>query len=296
MDRYGETLLGTCAAPTQHGRFPLLLKLIDAETFLSIQVHPDDGHATRNQEADSGKTELWYVIDAAPGGELLCGLHPGVSHEQLRNAVLNDEAATLVNRFAAPPGTAVFVAPGTVHAIGGGLLLAEIQQNSDLTYRLYDWDRKGSDGKPRELHIEKAMEVIRPEAPGGPGQPLSYENGPATCTVLGACHYFAGELWQAPEPVTRNTAGRSFHILLAQKSPLDVQAGGAHCRLAPGQAVLIPAHVPSYTVSGTEGWLDYYVPDLRADVFEPLLARGYDPARIARLGGDLLAGQVTAPA
>jgi hypothetical protein len=134
-----EALLGTLARPTPQGRFPLLLKLLDAAEPLSVQVHPDDHHALRLGEPDVGKTEMWYVLDADPQSCLYCGLHADTTPEQLTQGIHNGGLVEHLITFPATPGASVFVPAGTIHAIGAGILIAEIQQNSDLTYRLYDW-------------------------------------------------------------------------------------------------------------------------------------------------------------
>nr|HPK00742.1 class I mannose-6-phosphate isomerase [Candidatus Hydrogenedentota bacterium] len=155
-----RALLGANARTTPAGRFPLLLKLLDAAESLSVQVHPDDACAERLGEPDVGKTEMWSVLQAEPGSELIYGLKPEVGREAFSNAVANGDIEPLLNRFPVQAGDSVFVSAGTVHAIGAGVVLAEIQQNSDLTYRIHDWGRLDSDGQPRTLHLEKALEAI----------------------------------------------------------------------------------------------------------------------------------------
>ena len=142
-------------------RFPLLVKLIDAAAPLSVQVHPDDEYAGR-VENDSGKTEMWYILSAREGAELICGLREGVSREDYARAVAEGRIESAMNYVKVKAGDCFFIPAGMVHAIGEGILIAEIQQNSDLTYRVYDYDRVGADGKKRELHTEKALDVVRP--------------------------------------------------------------------------------------------------------------------------------------
>ena len=141
-------------------RFPLLIKLIDAEDVLSVQVHPDDGYA-RSVENDSGKTEMWHVIDAKEGAKLIYGLKPGIGQAEFAKAVSEGRIGEVVNEIDVRAGDTYFIPAGMIHAIGAGILIAEIQQNADLTYRVYDFDRVGADGKRRELHIEKALDVTR---------------------------------------------------------------------------------------------------------------------------------------
>jgi len=286
LEENAEAILGTHARLTSHGRFPLLLKLLDAAEHLSVQVHPDDEAAERLGEPDVGKTEMWHVIDADPGSELICGLPAGMNRDALRQAVEDGSIEERMVRFHAPPGTSVFVAAGTVHAIGAGILLAEIQQNSDITYRLHDWGRVDETGAPRELHVDRALEVTHFDAPhAGPNTPLSYRTEGARIEVLAACRYFAAERVLVDKMLQRSTHGRSFHLLLAAQRSIAVQAGEDEVRLRPGEAVLVPAAAGTYSVPGPTEFLTYYVPDLAVDVAAPLLAAEQPEAAIVRLGG-----------
>lgn len=160
QDRLGEKLLGrNSRAALADGRFPLLIKLLDANRWLSVQVHPDDDYA-QSHGGDLGKTEMWIVLDAEPDAELIFGLKKGTSQTEFKQAVAQGRIEQALHRVAVCAGDAVFVPAGTVHALGPGTIVAEIQQNSDTTYRLYDWGRMGTDGKPRPLHIQQALDVI----------------------------------------------------------------------------------------------------------------------------------------
>lgn len=140
--------------------FPLLVKLIDAGDRLSVQVHPDDEYAKR-VENDRGKTEMWYILEADEGSEIICGLKPGHDRKSFEKAVKDGKTEDELVKIKVKPGETYFIPAGMPHAIGKGILIAEIQQNCDLTYRIYDYGRLGKDGKPRELHIDKALDVIR---------------------------------------------------------------------------------------------------------------------------------------
>ncbi|MBM3290832.1 MAG: mannose-6-phosphate isomerase, partial [Candidatus Hydrogenedentes bacterium] len=161
IEEDAEALLGPGVKLTPHGRFPLLLKLLDSTDVLSVQVHPDDATAAALGEPDVGKTEMWHVLHADPGAELICGLRPGTTPDQMRAAIASGTLERHLVRFTVKPGDSVYVPAGTVHAIGKGIVLAEIQQNSDLTYRLYDWSRVDASGKARELHVEKGLRATR---------------------------------------------------------------------------------------------------------------------------------------
>ncbi len=158
----GPALLG-------HHQFPLLVKFIDAREVLSVQVHPDDEKGKR-LAGDNGKTETWVVVGAEPGSLIYAGLKSGVTREQFGKAIEAGRVEPLLHRFPAQPGDCIMIEAGTVHAIGAGVLLAEIQQMSDATFRVYDWGRVGADGRPRELHIREALESI--DFSRGPVNPM----------------------------------------------------------------------------------------------------------------------------
>jgi mannose-6-phosphate isomerase len=157
----GQALLGhRVAASAGAGRFPLLVKLLDANQDLSVQVHPDDAYARVHENGDPGKTEMWYVLHAGPGAELIYGLAPGANAADFRRAAQEGRLNEQLHRLPVHAGDCVFVPAGTVHALLAGAVVAEVQQNSDTTYRVYDWGRLGADGRPRALHLEKALAVI----------------------------------------------------------------------------------------------------------------------------------------
>ncbi len=164
--------------------FPFLVKLICTTDLLSVQVHPDDAQAFRLEGQPRGKHEAWLVLDAEPGAYLYLGLREGVGRPELEHALASGEPAALrdlLRRVSVRPGEVYDLAPGTLHAIGPGLVLLEVQQPSDLTYRVHDWNRKGPDGRPRELHVEKALSVLAPA------------NRPSACAPLGASTILPGE-------------------------------------------------------------------------------------------------------
>lgn len=279
-------LLGTRVKPTRHGRFPLLLKILDAANTLSVQVHPDDACAAQLGEPDVGKTEMWHVLQADPGAYLICGLATEANPDTFAQAMKNGTLESLMTRISITGEASVLVPAGAVHAIGAGLVLAEIQQNSDLTYRLYDWNRCDTEGKPRTLHIEKAMQAIHfGVRHPGLAKPLTYEFQDARREVLAACPYFATELitisndYQVPE------SKESFHILLVKQGPLYISDQNTTFTLHPGNAILLPASSEKITITGTGAFLDYYVPDIERDILTPLLRNGYNREQIQALCG-----------
>ncbi|MCL4694414.1 MAG: mannose-6-phosphate isomerase [Candidatus Hydrogenedentes bacterium] len=281
-----DTILGSRAKLNVHGRFPLLLKILDAADWLSVQVHPDDECAARLGEPDVGKTEMWHILQSEPNSELICGLDPAIDPDAFICAARDGRLDAMLPRFTVAPGDAVFVRAGTVHAIGGGILLAEIQQNSDLTYRIYDWNRVDVSGKGRELHLDKTRAATHfGSTHGGKQTPLelSDDSGADKREMLAACRYFAAERVQCTDTWRRITGKASFHIVLCIDGTASVEAGSGEAALSPGQACLIPGAVPEFSVESGCTVLDYYVPDLVQDVEAPLKAAGHSAESIGRL-------------
>ena len=164
-EKYGKTLFGTKGFSEKNGRFPLLIKLLDCEDDLSVQVHPND-HYENLAAGELGKTEMWYILDAKPGAKIIYGMKEGVTRESLAEAIAENRIMDCLQEVPVEAGDSFYIPAGTVHALGAGVLVAEIQQNSDTTYRLYDYNRPGLDGKMRELHIEDSLNVIAYEGSG----------------------------------------------------------------------------------------------------------------------------------
>ena len=155
----GKKVTGTHSR--HYSQFPLLIKFIDAKDDLSIQVHPDDEYALEN-ENEYGKNEMWYVLDAEPGAYLYCGLSRDSSREEIEERIKNNTITEILNKIDVKKGDVVMVKAGTIHAIGAGIFICEIQQNSNCTYRMYDYDRRDKFGNPRELHVAKSLDVVNP--------------------------------------------------------------------------------------------------------------------------------------
>lgn len=188
----GETLDEAIGILHSGEEFPFLIKLIDAKQNLSVQVHPDDEYAQKN-EGQPGKTEMWYILDAAEGAGIYYGFKNQISRDQLREHIEKNTLTDALNFVNVKPGESYFIEAGTIHAIGAGLLIAEIQQNSNVTYRVYDYGRIGADKKPRELHIDRALDVTK-TAPAP--QQKSYETvslGGGTLVTLADCKYFKAQ-------------------------------------------------------------------------------------------------------
>ncbi|HOZ46201.1 MAG TPA: class I mannose-6-phosphate isomerase [Candidatus Hydrogenedentes bacterium] len=285
LKRAPAAILGSHAPQTIHGRFPLLLKLIDSDQPLSVQVHPSDDDARRLGEPDVGKTEMWHILSADPGSELICGLEEGVTRDALARAIAEGSVEGLVRRFQVQSGDSVFVPAGRVHAIGAGIVLAEIQQNSNITYRLYDWGRLQADGTARTLHVDKSLEVAAfASSKGGKLTPLGYDRAGARCALLAACRYFAAEEVCVSGHLTRETGGTSFHIMLLKSGRIQVAAMGAGAPLRPGHAILMAGQASVLEMTGEGELLEYYVPVMEQDIVVPLRAAGHSDRAIEALG------------
>jgi mannose-6-phosphate isomerase len=238
MRRHGERLLGGRVGARE--QFPLLVKFLDAHQDLSVQVHPDDelGHSLAG---DNGKTEAWVVVHAEPGSLIYAGLQPGVGRDQFARALETGQVEPLLHRFEAHPGDCIFIPSGTVHAIGSGIIIAEIQQMSDATFRVFDWNRVGPDGKPRALHIEQALTSIDFETgPVLPVRPVRREVEGGSLECLVNCPYFVLDRLTLRGPSRVGHAER-FSILLGLGGASVVRHDGQEHRLLFGQTLLLPA-------------------------------------------------------
>ncbi len=238
---HGPELLGPAIDHCE--QFPLLVKFIDANQDLSVQVHPDDEKGRRLAN-DNGKTEAWVIVAAEPGSLIYAGLKAGVGPDELSEGIRSGRVEPLLNRFEARPGDSILIEAGTVHAIGAGVLLAEIQQMSDATFRVYDWNRVGSDGKPRELHIREAMESI--EFDRGPVAPVSPVveaiEGVGTREHLARSKYFVLDRLKILGPATVGTHDR-FTVLMGLEGSAQLDQGEWSVRLGLGETLLLPAAV-----------------------------------------------------
>jgi mannose-6-phosphate isomerase len=239
---------------TPQERLPLLLKYLDCERVLSVQVHPDDAYGAKMTVPDRGKTEAWYVIDAAPGAKLYAGLNSGVDRQTLEEAIADGKTEDCLHVLHPQAGDCVFIPAGTVHALGAGLLVAEIQQASDCTFRLFDWNRVDKDGKARELHIEQAMEVIDFES--GPRAFCQRVSTPAVNDSSGNaasgwqrlvdCDKFTLDEGIGPQSVPIESKG--FSILTVPKGTARLVVGDKSWELKRGDSLLIPAACPTSTL------------------------------------------------
>jgi mannose-6-phosphate isomerase len=240
MERNSAALLG--AAAPRHARFPWLVKLLDAWDWLSVQVHPNDEHVIRLWPGEGGKTEAWFVLAAAPTSRIYAGLLPGVDAKVLRKALNEGTVGDCLHQFSPRPGDCIFLPAGTVHAVGGGVLMAEVQQTSDATFRLFDWNRRDAHGQMRQLHIEEALACI--DWNSGPVHPVRATNCPGGAAAplrqpLVQCPYFALEYLHLREPFTLN--GGVLRVLLVLHGRGRLENGADEQPLVAGDTLLLPA-------------------------------------------------------
>lgn len=248
----GRSMLGR-AKPARSGRFPLLVKFLDASEPLSVQVHPKSGSIDGGHE---GKDEAWYVLDAAPESRLWLGMRPGVHRRQLAESAAKREVLAHLLEWPVRAGDWAMVPGGTVHSIGGGICLFEVQENSDTTHRLYDWDRPGLDGKPRPMQIEDALAVTQygESAPGPRTARFQSKNG-VRRAQLASCASFAMELYDIEHSIELDTDDLPrIAVALVGRATLRTSAG-ASVELCTGDTWLLPASLGKYSIQARDGRL-----------------------------------------
>jgi mannose-6-phosphate isomerase len=244
--------------------FPLLVKFLFVEDKLSVQVHPDDDYAARHEQAAGGrgKTEMWYVLRAREGSQVMVGLNPGVDREKFVRAIQDGTVEECLRHVELLAGDAIFVPAGTAHTIGPGFVLCEIQEQSDLTYRVYDYNRRDAKGQARELRIEKALETIRfGEQKGGKIEPVRITRDSLATSYFAACQYFVTEKWEFSESVSRNVMPERFELLIFLEGSGEIHWGGERVKYGSSQVWLLPAALRTYELR----------PDTRSEVLRTYL-------------------------
>jgi mannose-6-phosphate isomerase len=277
---------GTAIKP--EGNFPLLVKFIFSEDKLSVQVHPGDEFAAANEtfEGACGKTEMWHAVRARPGAEVLVGLKPEVTRAGFERAIADGTAEECLAHIPMSAGDTIFVPAGTAHTIGPGLLLCEIQQHSDLTYRVFDYNRPDAHGKMRPLHIEKALQVMRfGKQLGGKIEPVKVRHGALTETFLAGCRYFATEKWESSERIDASTSLAHFDLLIFLEGHGQIRHRGELVAYRPTQVWLLPAALGEYQLltEAPTALLRTYVPADAQEFARRMASRGASQDAIARL-------------
>jgi len=256
---------GERCAETQD--FPLLVKFIFPTDKLSIQVHPDDAYAAQHEAAAGGrgKTEMWHVVSAEPKSQLFIGLKPGTSKREFTAAIGGRGLEELFQPHTVEATETFFIPAGIPHTIGPGMILCEVQQYSDLTYRVYDYGRVDAAGKPRELHIEKALDVIKFGHPAiERTQPLSWSSQMMTISLLIACRYFSAERWRIAERFTARPKTDAFNLLVVLSGNGEIRHGLKKAPYQQGECWFVPASLKHYELApaGESVFLRTFVPDL----------------------------------
>lgn len=236
--------------------FPLLIKFIDAKDNLSVQVHPDDEYALK-YENDKGKTEMWYVMDCDENAKIICGIKESIKQEEIANIIHTGKIREILNEVSIHKGDVIFIPSGTIHAILKGTLICEIQQNSNLTYRVYDWDRIGKDGKPRELHIEKAIDVIKQDLK----QKIvttSNQKLDTSSNVI-TCDYFKVDTISIGSKYKQISSSETFEAIMVVEGNGKIQTNGKEYTIKLGDSFIIPASLGEYEIEGNIKLLKAYL-------------------------------------
>lgn len=247
IQEQGRGILGSKAQAFKN--FPIMIKLIDAKDNLSVQVHPDNEYALKN-EGEYGKTEMWYIVDCDEGAKLIYGFKRNVTKEEFAERIKNNTLLEITNSVPVKKGDVFFIRSGTLHAIGKGILIAEIQQNSNTTYRVYDYGRVGADGKTRPLHIEKALDVTNlcPAEPY-PATEAVTENG-CTKKLLSKCEYFTVYKIDIENSAEFNADETSFESILVLEGDVTLKSADGDITLKKGETAFLPAGLGKYTIEG----------------------------------------------
>lgn len=255
IESVGAEILGTNAQ--KFDRFPILIKLIDAKKDLSVQVHPDNDYALR-VEGEYGKTECWYILDCDEGAELIYGFKQEISKEEFKSRIADNTFLEVVNKVPVHKGDLFFIDAGTLHAIGGGILLAEIQQNSNTTYRVYDYGRLGADGKPRPLHTEKAVDVTNCVPPTHGTAPMGdkiIQTG-SEKQLLTKCDLFTVTNIHTSNVYTGMADSTSFVSVLVTGGSGTMTCNGETLTAKKGDSFFLAANSGNFTVKGNMEFIE----------------------------------------
>ncbi len=284
---YGEAILGSSK---EYSYFPLLFKFIDAQDKLSVQVHPDDEQAASLGLGSYGKSECWYVVDAEPDAHIIAGFRPGVSTADIQQAIETKQLESLLNYTPVKKGDVIFIPAGTVHAILGGILIYEVQETSDITFRLYDWDRLDENGERRNLHIQESLQVLdtscHEHCKIAPVACADFEHGFHAFRAV--CRYFALEEYKVSSQSHLSLPEKtSFQVItvLSGDTIVETQAGTREIKM--GETVLLPAQCNDVRIDAKSEshFLVTTIPDISREVIQPLRALGVSDERICGLGG-----------
>mgnify|MGYP000105396753 CR=1 FL=1 len=259
---YGKKLLGNIT--TQKNNFPLLIKFIDASQKLSVQVHPSEKNAKKSNKKNA-KTEMWYVLSAKNNAKIVYGLNSNIDNKKLKRVIKNGTLNSYLNEVEVQAGDSFFIPGGTIHAIKGGILLAEIQQNSDTTYRLYDWDRHDKKGNSRTLHINKAFKTINDAGKKTRNHKFKkniiYKNNNYQQKFLTISPYFTVEHFSLKKYFNFKPNYQRFYVIINLSGNLKISADNKIYKFQPGETILIPASINNVKITGKGEFLRTYIPE-----------------------------------
>lgn len=255
LEQYPEEILGTKVYKKFGAQFPLLFKFLDAKDDLSIQVHPNDELAKKRHNS-FGKTEMWYVMQADEGARIIVGFKEKSSPEQYLQHLKDKNLIEILNEVQVSKGDVFFLETGTIHAIGKGIVIAEIQQTSDITYRIYDWDRRDADGKARELHVDQALEAMNYDVTDTKKE-YSKEVNKSNAVVHSP--YFTTSYLPLSGEATISKDGSSFNVYICTEGSFSIEAGGNTYNYKKGDTVLVPAAIKEFRLSGEGELLEVFI-------------------------------------
>ncbi len=274
--KYGSDLLGE-RVDASISDFPLLVKFINAKNKLSVQVHPDDEYALVH-EGEQGKNEAWVVVEASDDAELIIDVKEGMTREKLQKAIILGEIDNCLNRIRVQAGDIVNIPAGLIHAIGEGIMLVEIQQNSNITYRVYDYDRKNKEGLARPLHIDKALDVIdfSTKRKDKITKGVTVKSGNSSLkTIAIANEYFCLETYDIKEEIKQSANGETFLIYIFTDGSGQLEYDNNIISVSKGDTYLVPANLGAFSIEGDVKFIKAYVPDVNDDIIQPLKGMGY---------------------
>ncbi len=253
--KLGDRFWGSSLAGSK--KFPLLIKLLDANDRLSVQVHPDDTYAKEHEHGENGKNEMWYVLAAKEGAQIACGFRRDITKQEYEDAISNGTLEELLNFIPVKAGDCYYIPAGTVHAIGAGIVIAEVQQSSDATYRVYDYNRRDAEGNLRELHIKKAIDVSRLEKNTVQNaDPSMQPDGSGVYSrLLCDCPNFHASYLKIENTCHLASNPSYFEILLLAEGEGKLWFGSESMAISAGDTILIPAQMGNYRIEGTCGLL-----------------------------------------
>jgi mannose-6-phosphate isomerase len=257
IEDFTNEILGEKVATKFDNKFPLLFKFIDANQDLSIQLHPNDRLAKKRHNS-VGKTEMWYIIQAERDARLIMGFNQRMDETSYKKALAENKIVEILNSIPVKAGDSFFIAPGTVHAIGAGVVLAEIQQTSDITYRIFDWDRPGTDGEMRELHTELALKAIDYNTSE---TEIKYTETLNTPVLLKTTPFFETNKLVLSEAIERDVSALdSFVVYMCIEGEGEIAIGGASEKILKGETILIPAEADTIKISTQSAtFLEVYI-------------------------------------